>query len=162
MLGEALAQVAGLEGEQLVRLRLGRDGSCVVEPRPLTEAPEPVRLALDARPTDFPVGLSAHKTTVRDHFDAARARHPEADDVILRGAHGRLVETTIATLAVRLDGTWCTPPLADGCLDGVGRRLALEAGELVERPLAADDLERAEEIAVLSSARGWRRAELVG
>ena len=161
VLGEALAQVAGLEGEQLVRLRLGRDGSCVVELRPLTEAPEPVRLALDARPTDFPVGLSAHKTTVRDHFDAARARYPEADDVILRGAHGRLVETTIATLAVRLDGTWCTPPLADGCLDGVGRRLALEAGELVERPLAADDLERAEEIAVLSSARGWRRAELV-
>jgi len=161
VLEEALAQVAGLEGEQLVRLRLGRDGSCAVEPRPLTEAPEPVRLALDARPTDFPVGLSAHKTTVRDHFDAARARHPEADDVILRGAHGRLVETTIATLAVRLDGTWCTPPLAGGCLDGVGRRLALEAGELVERPLAADDLERAEEIAVLSSARGWRRAELV-
>ena len=62
---------------------------------------------------------------------------------------------------MQLDGIWCTPPLADGCLDGVGRRLALETGELVERALAAEDLERAEGIAVLSSARGWRRAELI-
>lgn len=156
----ALGQVAALGGEQLVRLRLRRDGSLSVEPRPLTAAPEPVRLALDAQPTDFPAGLSAHKTSVRDHLDAARERHPEADDVILRGAHGRLVETTIASLALRLDGTWCTPPLEDGCLDGVGRRLALEAGELVERELTASDLEKAEEIAVISSARGWRRAVL--
>src|SRR5699024_5299181 len=120
----------------------------------------PVRLALDTRLTAVPAQLSAHKTTVREHFDAARARHPEVDDVILRGAHGRLVETTIASLALRLDGTWCTPPLADGCLDGVGRRLALEAGELVERELTASDLEKAEEIAVISSARGRRRAVL--
>lgn len=156
----ALGQVAGLDGEQLVRLRLRRDGSLSVEPRPLTDAPVPVRLALDTVPTAFPAGLGAHKTTVRDHLDAARARHPDADDVILRGAHGRLVETTIASLALRLGGTWCTPPLADGCLDGVGRRLALEAGQLVERELTTADLERAEEIAVLSSARGWRRAVL--
>lgn len=132
-----------------------------MEPRPLLPAPEPVRLALDLKPAAFPAGLSTHKTTVRDHFDTARARHPEADDVILRGAHGRLVETTIATLAVMLDGTWCTPPLADGCLDGVGRRLALESGRLMEHPLTAEDLARAEEIAVLSSARGWRRAVLL-
>jgi len=156
----ALAQVAALEGEQLVRLRLGRDGSVALEPRPLSPSPEPVRLALDMLPTAFPVGLSAHKTTVRDHLDAARARHPEVEDVILRGAHGRLVETTIATLAVRLDGVWCTPPLADGCLDGVGRHLCLEAGELVERSLTVSDLDRAEGLAVLSSARGWRRAVL--
>ena len=159
-LAAALAQIAGLEGEQLMRLRLRRDGGCALEPRPLRHAPEPVRLALDTRLTVVPAQLSAHKTTVREHFDAARARHPEVDDVILRGAHGRLVETTIATLAVRLAGIWCTPPLADGCLDGMGRRLALEAGELVERPLEVEDLARAEELAVISSARGWRRAAL--
>jgi para-aminobenzoate synthetase/4-amino-4-deoxychorismate lyase len=159
-LSAALAQLTAFEGEQLVRLRLRSDGGCALEPRPLMPAPEPVRLALDTSLTAFPAQLSAHKTSVREHLDAARARHPQADDVILRGAHGRLVETTIATLAVRLDGTWCTPPLADGCLDGVGRRLALEGGELVERPLELEDLARAEELAVLSSARGWRRAVL--
>ncbi|AXK46563.1 aminodeoxychorismate synthase component I [Brachybacterium saurashtrense] len=156
----ALADLASLDGAQLVRLRLRRDGSCAAEPRPLTAAPEPVLLAVDDQLTDIPTELSAHKTTVRDHFDAARARHPQADDVILRGVHGRLVETTIASLALRLDGTWCTPPLADGCLDGVGRRLAREDGTLVERELTVADLHRAEEIALLSSARGWRRAVL--
>jgi para-aminobenzoate synthetase/4-amino-4-deoxychorismate lyase len=156
----ALAAVRTLPGARLARLRLRRDGSCALEPRPLAPAPEPGRLALDAQATAVPAGLGAHKTSVRDHLEAARARHPGADDVILRGAHGRLVETTIATLALRLDGTWCTPPLEDGCLDGVGRRLALDRGELVERPLTVEDLERAEEIAVISSARGWRRAEL--
>ena len=110
--------------------------------------------------TAFPAGLSRHKTTVRGHFTAARERHPGAEDVVLLGEHGRAVETTIATLAARIDGTWCTPPLHDGCLDGVGRRLALEAGQLVERELTVSMVREAEQLAVLSSARGWRPAVL--
>lgn len=155
---------AGREGEaaQLVRLVLRRDGSVRSSARPLIASVGPVPLAVDGARSTFPAGLSAHKTTVRGHLEAARARHPAAGDVVLIGEHGRVVETTIATLAVRLDGTWCTPPLADGCLDGVGRRLALEAGELVERPLEVSDLHRAEQLAVLSSARGWRPAVLTG
>ena len=145
----------------LLRLALRRDGSAEVTSRPLMAVPEPVRLALDTVRTAFPTGLSAHKTTVRGHFTAARERHPEADDVVLLGEHGRAVETTISSLAARIDGTWCTPPLADGCLAGVGRRLALESGELVEHPLTVEALRGAEELAVLSSARGWRPAVLV-
>ena len=145
----------------LMRLALRRSGALEVTTRPLLATPGPVRLALDTVRTAFPTGLSAHKTTVRDHFTAARTRHPGADDVVLLGAHGRAVETTIATLAARIDGTWCTPPLADGCLPGVGRRLALERGELVERPLTVEALRGAEALAVLSSARGWRPAVLV-
>ncbi|MDN6399397.1 MAG: aminotransferase class IV, partial [Brachybacterium sp.] len=117
--------------------------------------------ALDTERTAFPVGLSRHKTTVRGHFAAARERHPGADDVGLLGEHGRAGETTIATLAARIDGTWCTPPLADGCLAGVGRRLALERGELVERPLTIEALRGATELAVISSARGWRPVVLI-
>lgn len=145
----------------LLRLALRRDGTLEVTSRPLTAAPGPVRLALDTERTAFPVGLSRHKTTVRGHFAAARERHPGADDVVLLGEHGRAVETTIATLAARIDGTWCTPPLADGCLAGVGRRLALERGELVERPLTIEALRGATELAVISSARGWRPVVLI-
>ncbi|MGP9536665.1 aminodeoxychorismate synthase component I [Brachybacterium sp. AOP43-C2-M15] len=154
----AVARAGG--ADVLVRLALRRDGSFEISTRPPAAAAAPVRLALDEVRTVLPVGLSAHKTTVRGHFTAARGRHPSADDVVLRGEHGRAVETTIATLAARIDGTWCTPPLVDGCLDGVGRRLALAAGELVERPLEIEDLRRADELAVLSSARGWRPAVL--
>ncbi|MGO1198629.1 MAG: aminodeoxychorismate synthase component I [Dermabacteraceae bacterium] len=158
---EAVAQEAGAEADVLLRLALGRDGTREISSRPLAAPPGPVRLVLDTVRTSFPTGLSAHKTTVRGHFTAARARHPHADDVVLLGEHGRAVETTIATLAARIDGTWCTPPLADGCLAGVGRRRALERGELVERPLSVEMLRSVEELAVLSSARGWRRAVLV-
>ena len=146
----------------LLRLALRRDGSLEVTSRPLAAAPGPVRLALDTERTAFPSGLSRHKTTVRGHFAAARERHSGADDVVMLGEHGRAVETTIATLAARIDGIWCTPPLADGCLAGVGRSLALARGELVERPLTIEALRGAPELAVISSARGWRPAVLEG
>src|SRR5690606_8192329 len=144
----------------LLRLALRADGSLEISSRPLVASSEPVRLALDTVRTAFPAGLSRHKTTVRGHFTAARERHPGAEDVVLLGEHGRAVETTIATLAARIDGTWCTPPLHDGCLDGVGRRLALEAGQMVERELTVPMVREAEHLAVLSSARGWRPAVL--
>lgn len=156
---EAVAS-ASAEADVLLRLALRRDGSLEVTSRPLAASPGPVQLAVDTERTSFPTGLSAHKTTVREHFAAARERHPGAEDVVLLGEHGRVVETTIATLVARIDGVWCTPPLADGCLAGVGRRLALERGELVERPLSVEVLRDAEDLAVLSSARGWRRAVL--
>ncbi|WP_394213834.1 aminodeoxychorismate synthase component I [Brachybacterium vulturis] len=161
---EAAARQAAAEvgtDAALLRIALRRDGSVEITSRPLAATPAPVRLALDTVRTAFPPGLSGHKTTVRGHFTAARERHPGADDVVLLGAHGRAVETTISSLAARIDGTWCTPPLADGGLAGVGRRLALERGELEERPLTVQALRGAEELAVLSSARGWRPAVLV-
>ena len=144
----------------LMRLALRADGSLEISSRPLVASSEPVQLALDTVRTAFPAGLSRHKTSVRGHFTAARERHPGAEDVVLLGEHGRAVETTIATLAARIDGTWCTPPLHDGCLDGVGRCLALEAGQLVERELTVSMVREAEQLAVLSSARGWRPAVL--
>lgn len=159
---ERVAREAVAEAEEsvLLRLALRRDGSLSTSSRSLRSAPGPVRLAIDTVRSRFPAGLSGHKTTVRGHFTAARERHPGADDVVLLGEHGRAVETTISTLAARIDGIWCTPPLADGCLAGVGRALALERGDLVERPLSVEMVRGAERLAVLSSARGWRAAEL--
>ncbi|HRE03774.1 MAG TPA: aminotransferase class IV, partial [Ilumatobacteraceae bacterium] len=74
-----------------------------------------------------------HKTTFRRHYDEARARHPDADDVVLVNEHGCVVETTIATIAARVGGRWYVPPLGDGGLDGIGRAVALAAGQVEER-----------------------------
>jgi para-aminobenzoate synthetase/4-amino-4-deoxychorismate lyase len=73
---------------------------------------------------------------------------------------GEVTETTVANLAVRIAGRWLTPPLDSGCLPGVGRACALDDGTLLESPITVADLRGAEEIAVLSSLRGWRRAVL--
>ncbi|MDT7668325.1 MAG: para-aminobenzoate synthetase / 4-amino-4-deoxychorismate lyase [Pseudonocardiales bacterium] len=155
-------EVAGL-GEALVRLRLHPSGALEVESGPLPAAlGRPVRLALDLEPVDSATFWPYHKTSRREPYTARARRHPDADDVVLCNERGELTETTIANLALRLDGRWWTPPLSAGCLPGVERERLVAAGELGERVLRAADLDRADGLAVLSSLRGWRPAVLVG
>ncbi|MDT7598731.1 MAG: para-aminobenzoate synthetase / 4-amino-4-deoxychorismate lyase, partial [Pseudonocardiales bacterium] len=155
-------EVAGL-GEALVRLRLHHAGALEVESAPLPPAlGRPVRLALDLEPVDSATFWPYHKTSRREPYTARTRRHPDADDVVLCNERGELTETTIANLAVHLDGRWWTPPLSAGCLPGVERERLVAAGELGERVLRAADLDRADGLAVLSSLRGWRPAVLVG
>jgi len=120
-----------------------------------------VRLALDDDPVDSADPWLQHKSTRRDVYTTRALRHPEADDVVLVNERGQLTETTTANLAVRLGGRWWTPPTASGCLPGVERGRLLVSGRLHERVLTAADLGEAEELAVLNSLRGWRRARLI-
>jgi para-aminobenzoate synthetase / 4-amino-4-deoxychorismate lyase len=151
-----------------VRVVLARDGGVEVTLAPLPDDGGPVRLAPPgcAEPVDAAATWPNHKTTAREPYTrrlaAARRAHPEADDVVLVNTDGELTETTIASLALLLDGRWCTPALGGGALPGVGRAVLVESGCLVERILTPDDLERAEGLAVVSSLRGWRPAVLTG
>ena len=145
-----------------VRLVLHRTGAVDVTRAPLpAPADRPVRLAMALEPVDAEQVWLAHKTTRRAVYDARAARSPAADDVVLVNRHGRVTETTIANLAVRLDGRWWTPPVSAGCLPGVERGRLLEAGTLAERDLSLADLRTAAAVAVVSSVRGWRPAVLV-
>ncbi|TYP89213.1 aminodeoxychorismate synthase component I [Blastococcus xanthinilyticus] len=154
--------VAGRPGPARVRILLARDGQVEVELSALPPVPAgPVRLALDDDPVDAGDPWLQHKSTRRDVYLNRALRHPEADDVVLVNQRGELTETTIANLAVRLAGRWWTPPTTSGCLPGVERGRLLDAGRLRERVLTAADLHAAEEVAVVSSLRGWRTARLV-
>jgi para-aminobenzoate synthetase/4-amino-4-deoxychorismate lyase len=145
-----------------VRLRLARDGDVTVGVEPM---PPPVdgavRIAVDDDPVDPTDALVFHKVSRRQRFDAARARHPGADDVVLVNDRGEVTESTIANVALRIDGRWYTPTLDTGCLPGTLRAELLEAGRLTERALTVADLRAAEGIALLNSTRGWRDAVLV-
>ncbi len=68
----------------------------------------------------------------------------------------------MANIAAKLDGRWWTPPLDAGLLPGTERAALLEDGPLEERTISIDEARTAEELAVFSSVRGWRRAELMG
>ncbi|MCU1345546.1 MAG: para-aminobenzoate synthase, subunit [Acidimicrobiia bacterium] len=144
-----------------LRVLVQRDGTTTVEHEPLLPVEEPVRLALDR---DHPLRsddvFCRHKTTVRGHYEEARARHPEAGDVILLNERGELMETTTANLAVCLSGRWFTPARSCGGLPGVGREVLLETGQLHERLLDGRDLGQAEGVAVINDLRGWRTAAL--
>ena len=154
---ELAARLAGV-GAARVRLRLSRDGAVAVDLAPLPAAGGPVTLAVDDEPVDPASRWLRHKTTRREVYERRRHRHPDVDDVVLVNDRGELTETTIANLAVRLGGTWWTPPLASGCLPGVERGRLLDRGRLVERVLRPADLAAADGVAVLSSLRGWRTA----
>jgi para-aminobenzoate synthetase/4-amino-4-deoxychorismate lyase len=149
------------ETEGRVRLLLHRDGRMDVELHPLPPpAQGPVRLAVDAEPVDADSVWLRHKTTRRSVYTQRADRHPDADDVVLTNATGHVTETTIANLAVRLEGRWWTPPLSAGCLPGVARGRLIDEGRLQERDLTPTDLRRAEALAVVNSLRGWRPAVL--
>ena len=160
---EALRQaLAGRTAPARVRLLLDRSGGVAVELADLPPAnPSTVRLVVDDEPVDETSAWLQHKTTRRDPYVDRALRHPEADDVVLVNRRGELTETTIANLAVRLGGQWWTPPTSAGCLPGVERGRLLESGRLRERVLTVDDLRVADGLAVVSSLRGWREAQLL-
>jgi para-aminobenzoate synthetase/4-amino-4-deoxychorismate lyase len=157
----SLAVAAGRVPDRPARVRLMLDhrGKLDVGAVPMPTSPEPVHLEIDTnQPVDPADVMLFHKTTLRSRYEQARARHPDADDVILTNVHGDVTETTIANVAARLDGRWWTPPLEAGLLPGTERAALLAGGTLSERALSIEDLGRAEDVAVLNSLRGWRRA----
>ena len=144
-----------------VRLELGKDGTVRVACTPLATEPDVVRVALDDVSQDPGDVFLFHKTSRRQRYDDARRRHPDADDVVMINDRGEVTESTIANVAVRLNGRWLTPPVEAGLLPGIGRAVALEDGSLTDAPVTIENLRSSEEIALISDARGWRRAALV-
>ena len=153
---------ADRNGAFVIRLTLSRDGSVTTEVRELPPAPDgPVRLALDDEPVDPEDIWLFHKTTRRQPYERRREKRPDVDDVILVNTRGEVTESTIANLAVRIEGRWVTPPLDAGLLAGTYRQGLLRQGSLIEGPIRISDLREAEEVALVSSVRGWRPAEIV-
>jgi para-aminobenzoate synthetase/4-amino-4-deoxychorismate lyase len=145
-----------------IRLTLARDGSIGTELRDLPTMEEgPVRVALDDDPVDRSDVWLYHKTTRRAPYERRRDARPDVDDVLLVNDRGEVTESTIANLAALIDGDWYTPPVEAGLLAGTYRAVLLRQGELVERPLPMGSVRAAERLALVSSVRGWRRAELV-
>jgi para-aminobenzoate synthetase/4-amino-4-deoxychorismate lyase len=160
----AVLDAAGADTDRplKVRLRLNRAGTIEVSSAALDRgAPEPIRLSLDDVPVDPGDIFLFHKTTVRRRYEDARARHPDADDTLLINTREEITETSVANVAIRLDGRWWTPPPDAGLLAGTERAALLAEGVIEERPIRIDEARTAEELAVFSSVRGWRRAVLI-
>ncbi|MEO6122832.1 MAG: aminodeoxychorismate synthase component I [Ilumatobacteraceae bacterium] len=158
------SQLASLRADdvsQRLRLLLDSNGVIAIEHHPLIVDEGPVLVSIDTEITRSDDPFSCHKTTYRRHYDEARRRHPDADDVVLVNERGHAIEATIANLAYRIGGDWFVPPLDDGGLAGIGRHVALGDCRVSERPIRAADLARCDELAVINDLRGWRRAILI-
>ncbi len=144
-----------------VRVLLHRCGDVHVQVSNLPSARGPVLLGLAAAPIDSRDVLLFHKHGDRQLYDRHRLARPDCDDVILWNERREVTESTIANVAVRLDGRWSTPPLSSGLLPGVQRARLIGAGRLTERVLSIDDVRGAQDIALINSLRGWRDALLI-
>lgn len=69
-----------------------------------------------------------------------------ADDALLLNRAGRVAETSIANLFVRLRGEWVTPPVSEGALPGIRRACLLDAGKLREAAITVEELREAEAV----------------
>ncbi len=168
--GGAAARRAALEQAAahprgLWRLRLlhAPDGAVRAEAFPMEETRGAValRLAEAAMAPDHP-DFVRFKTTRRAHYDRFAPTDPAVFDTILWNPDGELTECTRGNIALRMEGTWCTPPLSCGLLGGVGRGHWLRSGRLQERRLVREELGKASELAFFNSLRGWLPARLAG
>jgi para-aminobenzoate synthetase/4-amino-4-deoxychorismate lyase len=143
-----------------VRLSLLPDGGFAVATLRLIPEREPLIVGLSAVKVESTDRLLYHKTSCRQWRDAARQGRPECDEVLFLNERGELTEGSYNTLVLVLDGRQVTPPLSSGLLPGVLRGELLDRGEVREQVLRPGDLELAEDIWLVNSLRGWRRAVL--
>ncbi|MGA4669652.1 chorismate-binding protein [Propionibacteriaceae bacterium Y1923] len=161
--GALAAAVVERDRPARLRLQVDQQGVPSVEVADLPPADAgPVRVVVDSEATPGSDPFVRHKTTQRARYEAAAARHPQADDVVLVNERGEVTETTIANLAARFGDRWVTPPLESGCLPGTTRAELLAGGVLVEGQLWPEDLRRADELARFNAVRGWQRVVLGG
>ncbi len=144
-----------------VRMLLSRRGHTRCEFVPLDASALQFRsVALAKHPIDRGDVFLYHKTTRRLAYETALKMQPGSDDVLLFNELGQLTETTLANVAVQLDGKMCTPPVRCGLLPGTQRARLLERGLLRERIIRIEELRGNPGIYLLNSVRGMQPATL--
>lgn len=90
---------------------------------------------------------------------AIHAKKIRVNDCILLNNYERICDTTIANIFIIKDDIIYTPPLSEGCIDGVMRRFIIEQFRqsefsFIEKPITVEELENADEIFLTNSIRG--------
>jgi len=149
------------EGIRKVRLSVAENGAFTLASEAVTASAALVRFAVSSCRVDSSDPFRYHKTTVRELLDSARKERPDCDEVVFLNERGELTEGSYHNLLLKLDGRMLTPRRESGLLAGVMRQELLEAGEASEATLFPADLARADEIWLLNSVRGVRRAVFI-
>lgn len=93
---------------------------------------------------------------------AGMAKQHKWNDALVANTNGHLIESTIANLFWIKDGTTYTPPLADGCINGIMRQCVLSVTPVTEQSLHADALLHADEVFLTNAVKGVRWVGSIG
>ncbi|KAE8154844.1 aminotransferase class IV-domain-containing protein [Aspergillus avenaceus] len=174
-----------------LRILINNEGTCKVEANPTTiidlntlflpseDRPrsDPWLVYVDTEPTT-PSVFTTHKTTVREHYTAARLRagitSPQMPaEVLVVNLKGEIMEGSITTpyFQLRKSGKedmgndsspkWITPPLSSGGNAGTTRQYALSQGFCTEQVVTAAEIRDGEECWLSNGARGFVPGRIV-
>ena len=83
------------------------------------------------------------------------------DEVIILNEHGRVCEALTSNIFIKKDNVFYTPPLSEGCIDGVNRKAFLiENKNIIERPIEIEELKN-NQIYFSNAVRGMIQGELI-
>jgi branched-chain amino acid aminotransferase len=130
---------------------------------------QPARLCMASIPRNHHSPLSRIKSLAYlDNILAAReAANAGVDDALIPNIDGSAVCSTIGNVFAVVDGMLLTPPLKDGCLNGIMRALVLEEASAMglhhaECSLTPTLLARADELFLTNSVRVIRPVTALG
>ncbi|HEX4856791.1 MAG TPA: chorismate-binding protein [Limnobacter sp.] len=152
-------------GAHRVRILLNAQGEFELQVFPLLQEPAPTRLRMASAPMTGLPEFIVHKTTYRPDYEAFQAEAAGATDVLLFSPQGFLTETCRFNLVLKVGDQLLTPKISDSTdtylLPGVLRHRLLMENTIQESALTVHDLQRAEQVWLINSLRGWVRVNEV-
>ncbi|MEN6487696.1 MAG: bifunctional anthranilate synthase component I family protein/class IV aminotransferase, partial [Smithella sp.] len=148
---------APLAGRIRLRLLLNAIGEISLEYRPVTAHESvPQQIILSRHKTNSQDPFLYHKTTFRKLYDSEYKKCTDSGyrDVIFRNEKDEITEGAISNIFIRQNGSYYTPPLSCGLLNGIERQIMMEKLKAEEKILYLADLKKAEEIILTNSVRG--------
>jgi branched-chain amino acid aminotransferase len=145
---------AGRPSDGVVRVLVTRGGHRIGFLEPLHELPDTLALkTITYAPTRILDGVKS--LSYGANMLATRlAEQDGADEALLVTPHGRVLEAPTSSFFCSLDGTTLvTPPLDDHILASITRGRLLQACEIAERSIAADELGEVREAFLASTVR---------
>lgn len=82
------------------------------------------------------------------------AQDKGANESILLNNAGHVTCASAGNVIACIDGNLITPPIEDGVMEGITRKLLIETHDVIERSMTREDLENANGIYITNSIRG--------
>ena len=144
-----MCQACDLHQDYRLRISLNKSGEIDIDRQVLTPLSSSFCQAkLCLQEADLQQAFTYFKTTHRPHLTMGE------QEIIYYTVDGKLLETSIGNLVLKMDGKLYTPPSQLGLLPGTYRQHLLESEQVKEKVLTIEDLKRAETVYGCNAVRG--------